>query len=268
MAEAMVLQHADHESPGAILDLLALRGLGVDARALHRGAAIPRPDAGALWVVMGGPMGVGDAGDPRYPFLAPEAQALRERLERRLPTLGVCLGAQLMAHASGARVFANARVLHPGAEPTLAREVGWGPVRLLGGRQEPAFRGLGRDLLTLHWHGDTFDLPLHAVHLAATALCPHQAFRIGHHVYAVQFHPEIDARQARIWTELDADFVRAARGPQGPGLLLAETRRCAARAARQGGRLLANILAAMGFGAHGAHRAARGATARARCSTW
>ncbi len=92
------------------------------------------------------------------------------------------------------------RSLTPGEPPVHVREVGWGKVRLLGSRQEPATRGLGHELLTLHWHGDTYDLPSGAVHLAATALCPHQAFRIGHHAYALQFHAEVDARQAATGT--------------------------------------------------------------------
>jgi len=99
--------------------------------------------------------------------------------------------------------------------------------------------------MVLHWHGDTFDLPAGAVHLARTAACPHQAFRIGARAFALQFHVEADAAIARRWAAEDADFVRAARGPEGPALVVAETERHAAAARIAGDRMIRNILGCM-----------------------
>jgi GMP synthase (glutamine-hydrolysing) len=157
--------------------------------------------------------------------------------------LGVCLGAQLLAHAAGARVFPCVRRDDNGRE-VPDREVGWGPVSFLG-EHEPALAGLGTEATVLHWHGDTFDLPRGAVHLAATARCRHQAFRLGARAFGVQFHVEVDAATACRWAVEDADFVRAARGPNGPALVIAETEQHAAAAQPAGDRLIRNILGCM-----------------------
>jgi GMP synthase (glutamine-hydrolysing) len=172
--------------------------------------------------------------------------------------LGVCLGAQLLAHAAGARVYPNLARDTDGCERRI-REVGWGPVTyLLGGQGgaaetqhrdgmagEPVLAGLARQEMVLHWHGDTFDLPARAVHLASTPLCPHQAFRLGTRVFGLQFHVEADAELARRWAVEDAAFVQAARGADGVELVLAETEQHAAAARAAGDRLIRNILCSM-----------------------
>src|SRR6185369_11804775 len=104
---------------------------------------------------------------------------LRDRLAGSAPVLGVCLGAQLMAHAAGARVYPNTRPGTPGQPPTRVYEVGWAPVDFLGVDREPALAGLSAREPMLHWHGDTYDLPRGAVLLASTPACPNQAFRLG-----------------------------------------------------------------------------------------
>src|SRR5207344_3333904 len=104
----------------------------------------------------GGPMGVADAGSAAYPFLAPELALLKKLAARDAPILGICLGAQLVAAAAGARVYPSTR---PGPDgPIAAREVGWGPIDLHN-VTEPALAGLPAQPMVLHWHGDTLDLP-------------------------------------------------------------------------------------------------------------
>jgi GMP synthase (glutamine-hydrolysing) len=246
MPTAVVIQHVPHEGCGRLAGLLAGAGLELRDCLLHQGAGLPGPLQDDLWVVMGGPMGVGDIGDPRYPFLAREAAAIAERLRARRPVLGICLGAQLIAHAAGARVYANATTAADGTiGPVL--EVGWGPVRFHDRDGEPALSGLREEEPVLHWHGDTFDLPAGAVHLASTPRCRHQAFRIGQHAYGVQFHPEVEAATVPVWVQEDQAYVLRALGPDGPARILADTARLAGAAADPGGRLLAGILAAMGF---------------------
>src|SRR5579863_10294205 len=106
MKSAVVLQHADFEGPARIAGLLSTSGYEVEVRSLHRGEAIPsRMDPRSLLVVMGGSMGVGDIGRPEFPFLEDEVALLKRRVEGDAPVLGVCLGAQLLAHAAGARVY-------------------------------------------------------------------------------------------------------------------------------------------------------------------
>lgn len=242
MTKAIILQHTPAEGPGRVAVLLAARGIACEVRALHRGALVPTALAdGELLVVMGGPMGVADAGAPAFPFLTPEIALLRDCLARDRAVLGICLGSQLLAAAAGARVYPNTRP-GPDGRPAPAREVGWGEVDLVGADQEPILAGLPPRPSVLHWHGDTFDLPAGAVHLAATPICRHQAFRLGRRQVGLQFHCELEAATIATWVREDAEYVRAANGPDGGTRILAETERCYARARPIWDRLLGNIL--------------------------
>jgi GMP synthase-like glutamine amidotransferase len=236
----VVLQHAPTEGPHRLAELLAEAGLTVEVVALDRGQPAPRAlPAEVPLVVMGGSMGVSDIGDPAFPFLEGEVELLRERLSVGAPVLGVCLGAQLLAHAAFARVFPNSRSGPQG--PTRVYEVGWGPVDFLPVADEPALAGLGRRAMMLHWHGDTFDLPAGAVHLASTVDCPNQAFRLGR-AFGVQFHPEMDAATIAAWLESDAAYVERACGPGGADRIRAETPRLFPEYAAARDRLLRNLV--------------------------
>ncbi len=212
---------------------------------LDLGASVPvAMENGDILIVMGGSMGVADAQDPRYPFLAREVALLRRVLAQKQPVLGVCLGAQLLAHAAGSRVYPNQR---PGSNGVLRplREVGFGEVRLLGSGGEPALAGLPETLPVLHWHGDTFDLPATAVRLAESDACRNQAFRIGSHAFGLQFHVETDAALVREWAENDSDFVRSALGPDGPAQIVALCEEASRAIGVTGERLVRNILGQM-----------------------
>ena len=245
---AIVIQHVEMEGPERIADLLRERGIGVETRAVHAGDPVPeRLASDELLVVMGGGMGVGDRDDPRYPFLNAEAALLARALADGRGILGVCLGSQLLAHAAGASVYPNVR-RQAGGTDVRVLEVGWGPVTLLGAEHEPSLAGLGAELTVLHWHGDTYDLPPGAVCLASTELCPHQAFRLGARAYGLQFHVEASPATAKRWAVEDADFVRAARGPDGPAAVIAESERQAAAAGAAGAareRMIRNIVGCM-----------------------
>jgi GMP synthase (glutamine-hydrolysing) len=239
----VVLQHAATEGPQRLAELLAEAGLTLEVVALDRGVPVPRGlPASVPLVVLGGAMGVSDIGDPAFPFLADEVALLRERLAADAPVLGICLGAQLLAHAAGARVFPNSR---PGPDgPTRVYEVGWAPVDFLSVRDEPALAGLGRRAMMLHWHGDTFDLPAGAVHLASTADCPNQGFRLGR-AHAVQFHPEMDEATIAAWLDSDAAYVEKACGPGGVERIRSETPRLFPEFATARDRLLRNLVSSL-----------------------
>jgi len=230
------------EGPERVATLLAARGVTCEVRALYRGDPVPgdlEPDE-AL-VLMGGPMGVGDVGDRRYPFLADEIALLTRLVERGAPILGICLGAQLLAAGGGARVYPNTRAGPDGA-PVPAREVGWGSVDFLNSQGEPVLAGIGPRALMLHWHGDTFDLPVGAIHLASTPICRHQAFRLGRRQFGFQFHCELLAETVATWVREDADFVRAANGDGGGARILADTERYHAASLPVWDRLLGNAI--------------------------
>lgn len=182
-----VIRHVAFEDLGLWEAPLAARGplryLDAGLDDLDRCLREP-PD---LLVVLGGPIGVYDV--EQYPFLAQELSMLRQRLNERRPVLGICLGAQLMAAALGARVY-----------PSGVKEIGWGPITLTPAGRESCLKQLAASNYTvLHWHGDTFDLPPEATLLASTELVKHQAFSIGRHALALQFHVEADPRKIESW---------------------------------------------------------------------
>lgn len=245
---ALVLQHAPTEGPERVATLLAARGIGCEVRALYDGHPVPDdlpPDRPLI--VMGGSMGVGDVNDARFPFLAAELTLLRKLVARDAPVLGICLGAQLLAAAGGARVYPNTRP-GPGGVPEPAREVGWGVVDFLPLLNEPALAGLPPRAAVLHWHGDTFDLPPGAIHLASTPLCRHQAFRLGRRQLGFQFHCELEAETIPTWVREDADFVYAANGAGGGAAIVADTARYFPAARPIWNRLIDNAIDLMLLG--------------------
>ncbi|HCL60506.1 MAG TPA: glutamine amidotransferase [Acinetobacter sp.] len=137
-----------------------------------------------LTIILGGPIGVYETVD--YPFLQQEIDLLKVRLEKNLPTLGICLGAQLIAHALGAKVYAG-----------HSKEIGWSKLTLPVAENNP-LQAL-ENIEVLHWHGDTFDLPEQAELLASSDLYPNQAFRVGQNILALQFHAEVASESLEKW---------------------------------------------------------------------
>ena len=239
MPRAVVLINVPHEGPGLLGELLVAQGWDLWLVEAHAGERWP-DDLGPadLLVVMGGPMGVGDLADPAYPWLAPVAALLRARLAVGAPNLGVCLGAQLLAHAAGAKVAPMVD-----AAGRRVREVGWGALQVFP-EADPCVAGLPREMEVLHWHGDACALPAGATLLASTAACPVQMFRLGRSL-GLQFHPEIDGPTACLWAGEDAAFVEAANGPDGVAALRAFSPAAAGRTEALRRRLLTQGLRAI-----------------------
>lgn len=193
----LALRHMPFEDLGLLAEPLRRRGYRVryvdtPVEALEVDPAV---DAD-LVVALGGPVAAYQA--DRYPWLKQETAALAARLEARRPTLGICLGAQLMATALGARVA-----------PAPALEIGWAPLGLTeAGRASPLACLEG--LPVLHWHGDRFGLPAGAENLASTPLCPHQAFAFGSYALGLQFHVEVDPARFEHWLVAGAGELASA----------------------------------------------------------
>ncbi|AYO54032.1 glutamine amidotransferase [Acinetobacter wuhouensis] len=137
-----------------------------------------------LVIILGGPIGVYETED--YPFLNDEIDYLKQRLAKNLPTIGICLGAQLIAHALGAKVYAGHQ-----------KEIGWSKLKIQDIANNPLLPLENTEVL--HWHGDTFELPEHAELLASSEIYPNQAFRIGQNILALQFHVEVAADSMEKW---------------------------------------------------------------------
>jgi GMP synthase (glutamine-hydrolysing) len=215
--QACVIRHVAFEDLGTFAPVLA--GAGFDLVVMDAGVddvfePILRSD---LVVVLGGPIGVYE--HERYPFLNDELRALHRRLREGRPTLGICLGAQLMAAALGARVY-----------PGRQKEIGVSGVELTAAGKASCLASLAGQPV-LHWHGDTFDLPEHAEHLARTSLYDNQAFALGRNALALQFHPEVDSSRFERWlighaaelaaAGVDLAALRASMKAAGPALRIA-----------------------------------------------
>jgi GMP synthase-like glutamine amidotransferase len=180
---AHYLQHVPFEGLGSIEPWLRKAGYQITKTPLYEWAGLPESIDFDLLVVMGGPMSVNDEAD--YPWLAPEKQFIRRVIKAGIPVLGICLGAQLIAGSLGARVYGNQE-----------KEIGWFPVTRVSSENDDVFQF---PLITevFHWHGETFELPTGAVHLARSEGCANQAFQIGKTVIGLQFHLEITPDSAR-----------------------------------------------------------------------
>ena len=190
LRRAIAIGHVAFEDCGSLTAALRARGIAlkhVDACTTDLYRLDPfEPE---ILVVLGGPIGVADRAV--YPFIDAEIMLLHARLQRRLPTIGICLGAQLMAAALGARVYVGEH----------GKEIGWGPIEPgAGAARHPAMASLfAPEVRVLHWHGDTFELPPGADHLAQSRLYANQAFAVGNYALGLQFHAEIRARNLPRW---------------------------------------------------------------------
>ncbi|HTP60214.1 MAG TPA: type 1 glutamine amidotransferase [Spirochaetia bacterium] len=177
--------HVPFEGLGSIQGWLAEKRAQVSVTQFFaaEGPAFPRLDDVDLLIIMGGPMSVNN--EKEHPWLREEKAFAAEAIRRGTPVLGICLGAQLIASALGA-----------GVRPNALAEIGWHPVERVGAGGDLE-RQLPRQLLPFHWHGETFDLPPGARHIARSAACENQAFTVGDRVIALQYHLETTPALAR-----------------------------------------------------------------------
>jgi len=197
---ALILQHTAEERGGLFEEVLLELGWGLEVLPLFAGADLPASLNGfGLTLVMGGPMSANQ--EKAYPFLKKEIPFLRKALKMEEPVLGICLGAQLMAKALGARVY-----------PGPHKEIGWYWLgQTPSARNDPLFSLLDPYFMVFQWHGETFDLPPGADCLASNPAYPQQAFRWGEVAYGFQFHLEMTQPMLQTWLDSWGGEIKKAR---------------------------------------------------------
>lgn len=186
--KTLIIKHIGNEGPVTIGAYLKKIKSETQTIELWRGEELPTDLADISSVVcLGGPMNVYE--EERYPFLKKEDVFIKEVLKKNIPFFGVCLGAQLLAKAAGAKVYKAAE-----------EEIGWYKIKLTEeGKKDKIFSGLDADVLDVfQWHGDTFDIPKGGILLAEGDKVRNQAFRIGS-AYGFQFHIEVDEEKLAEW---------------------------------------------------------------------
>lgn len=192
------LKHVPFEGPAKISTWAQARGHSLEGTELFKGQPLPSPEDFDFLVVMGGPMSVQD--EAQYAWLPKEKKLIERALAAGKLVLGVCLGAQLLADVLGAKVYKN-----------KYREIGWFPVRVSpGAARSGIFHRLPESLNAFHWHGETFDLPSGAIHLAESSACQNQAFAFRRNAIGLQFHLEVTRASV-------TDLIENCRGEIGAG---------------------------------------------------
>ena len=199
---ALIIKHIGVEGPGLIENRLMQEKIPYQVLDLETGARLPKINGLSHLIFLGGPMNVYE--EERYPFLREEDLFIKEAIQRGKTVLGICLGAQLIAKALGAKVF-----------KAPVKEIGWYDVSLTKiGSQDPLLSDLPKTFPVFQWHEDTFEIPSGAKLIATSSPISHQAFRYGERVYGLQFHLEVTEKMIQEWVETyEEEFKDGQRPP-------------------------------------------------------
>jgi GMP synthase-like glutamine amidotransferase len=210
----LIIKHVEIEGPGLVEDCLKGERIPYQIINLESGIHLPKLDDFSAVVILGGPMNVYE--EDRYPFLREEDHFIKESIQRGKKVLGICLGAQLIAKALGAKVT-----------KALVKEIGWFDVSLTGaGLHDPLFSRLPETFSVFQWHEDTFNIPSAGRLIATSNPVPHQAFRYGENAYGLQFHLEVTEEMIREWMKTYEEEFNGSQAPLLPKLrILSETER-------------------------------------------
>jgi len=210
----LIIKHVAIEGPGLIEDCLKGERIPYQIINLESGIHLPKLDDFSAVVILGGPMNVYE--EDRYPFLREEDNFIKESIQRGKNVLGICLGAQLIAKALGAKVT-----------KALVKEIGWFDISLTGeGLHDPLFSRLPETFSVFQWHEDTFNIPSAGRLIATSNPVPHQAFRYGENAHGLQFHLEVTEEMIREWMKAYEDEFSGSQAPLLPKLrILSETER-------------------------------------------
>jgi GMP synthase (glutamine-hydrolysing) len=227
---ALIIKHVDIEGPGLIEYCLKQIKISYQILCLDADIHLPKLDDFTHIIILGGPMNVYE--EDRYPFLRKEDLFIKEAIQRGKFILGICLGAQLIAKALGAKV-----------SKAPVKEIGWYDVSLTRiGSRDPLFSNLPKRFPVFQWHEDTFEIPKAGKLVATSSLVPHQAFRYGDNAYGLQFHLELTEDMIQEWMETYEDEFRSVQNsPFSKTEILTETEIKIGTYTRRGRQFLMNF---------------------------
>ena len=208
-------QHVAFEGLGSIATWAKHHNVSVSCTRLFQDEALPPPETYDWLVVMGGPMGVHDT--DACPWIKAELEHIESAMSADKTVIGVCLGAQMLAHVLGAEIRTNPH-----------REIGWFPVtRTPAAAKAGIHTAFAPEVTAFHWHGQTFDIPRGAIHLAGSEACPNQAFVYEGNVLALQYHLETTPAAAEALIHHCGDEMTDGPYIQAPEAILASSDRFA-----------------------------------------
>ncbi len=223
MPRLIALQHLEREGPGLFSKIAEERGMDLFIFRLDEKESLPKLEKGDLLLVLGGPMGVKDINNLNFPWLSGELDLIKDALKMKIGIIGVCLGAQLLAHAAGGGV----EILLAESSFNPLPEVGWGDIFFKDEWENESRNFLTEDSFkVLHWHGDRILLPPSSELIASSHCCKEQFFKIGPSAFGLQFHVEIEDEMVSRWINEDSEFIKSALGENAELILRKQQKEC------------------------------------------
>ncbi len=222
MKRLIILQNIAHEGPSLFESVAAEFDLTIELICPFKNETIPKLNKDDLLLILGGPMGVSDIDNQNYLWLKDEINLIKYALKELIPFIGVCLGAQLLAHVVGGSV----RPLIDKTSGKPKAEIGWMPIQFKSqyiGDLVPSYNQY--KFYVLHWHLDRIILPSNIPLLASSLMCNEQLFRIGRNAFGIQFHLEIDKNDIEEWVFNDSKFINDQLGVHGAHMILEQDKK-------------------------------------------
>ncbi len=216
MKKLLVLQNIEREGPGLFIKIAEELGFLPEIYNLSLGEKLPEANKEDLILIMGGPMSVRDVHNEKYFWLREETEYIKRAIDNQISIIGVCLGAQLIAHILGGKIERLNDEFNQESKP----EIGWYEISSTDEKsnKEISLR-LEEPLKVLHWHGDRIRLPAEAELLASSARCDEQFFKVGEKIYGLQFHAETQGLMTDNWIRNDKEFIISGLGENGQKIL-------------------------------------------------
>ena len=216
MKKLLVLKNIEREGPGLFLKIAKEKGFLPEVYNLYLGEKLPEPKKDDLILIMGGPMSVRDINNEKYFWLREETYFLKRAIENQISIIGVCLGAQLLAHTLGGKI----ERLKDESNKENKPELGWSEISSIEEKSnEKISLSIKGPLKVLHWHGDRIILPPQAKLLASSTRCREQLFKVGESIYGLQFHVETEGGMTSDWIKNDKKFIISGLGKKGQKIL-------------------------------------------------